>query len=61
MGKDNVPVVAMLGRVSEVQAHFIGGLLNGKTTVPSVRGSQAGSRNVWYQSHEEIGGQGCYQ
>lgn len=39
MGKDNVPVVAMLGRVSEVQYQLAGGLIKGKTTVPSVRGS----------------------
>lgn len=37
MGKDNVPVVAMLGRVSEVEYHFASEFTETETmTVPSV-------------------------
>jgi hypothetical protein len=62
MGKDNVPVVAMLGRVSEVEHQFTSEFVEGEPiTVPSVRGPQADSRDVWYQNHEEIRCQGCYQ
>jgi hypothetical protein len=49
MGKDNVPVVAMLGRVSEVEHQFTSEFVERETiTVPSVRGPQAHSRDVWY-------------
>jgi hypothetical protein len=61
MGKDNVPVVAMLGRVSEIEHQFASESLRGTITVPSVRGPQTNSRDVWYQNHEEIRRQGCHQ